>query len=208
MLTGLRNRLTYANVMATLALFIALGGTSIAAVTLTRGSVKGKHIARNAVTSPKVKNGSLLSADFAPGQLPKGDQGERGPKGDQGEPGQNGAPGQSGAPGQNGTNGTNGAPGTARAYAVVTGTCAGSPTEFCTLSQSKNVAYAARVATGRYCVGVNGITPATGVALLTLRHVVGDIIWVNNSACDSSEFEIITAFGGNAENRVFVIAIP
>jgi len=36
MRTKFRNRLSYANVVATLALFVALGGTSIAAVTLTR----------------------------------------------------------------------------------------------------------------------------------------------------------------------------
>jgi hypothetical protein len=53
-------------------------------------------LANNAVTSPKVKNGSLLSADFAPGQLPAGPQGLKG---------------DAGAAGTNGTNGTNGAPG-------------------------------------------------------------------------------------------------
>ena len=80
-MSKLRHRLTYANVMATVAVFIALGGSSYAAVTLKRSSVKGKHIAANAVTSPKVKNASLLSEDFAPGQLPQGPQGERGPEG-------------------------------------------------------------------------------------------------------------------------------
>ena len=69
------------NVVAYLALFVALGGTSIAAVSLKRGSVKGKHIAKNAVTSPKVKNASLRAADFAPGQLPAGQQGAQGPQG-------------------------------------------------------------------------------------------------------------------------------
>ena len=66
---SIRKRITFANVTAVVALFVALGGTSMAAVSLKRGSVKGKHIARNAVTSPKVKNGSLRAADFAPGQL-------------------------------------------------------------------------------------------------------------------------------------------
>ncbi|MEA2367005.1 MAG: hypothetical protein QOE69_3224 [Thermoleophilaceae bacterium] len=84
MLTRLRQRLTYANVMATIAVFIALGGSGYAAVSLQRNSVKGKHIAKNAVTSSKVKNRSLKRIDFARGQLPKGDQG---PKGDRGAPG-------------------------------------------------------------------------------------------------------------------------
>ena len=56
--------------MAYLALFVALGGTSYAAVKLSRGSVKQQHIARGAVTSPKVKDRSLLARDFRPGQLP------------------------------------------------------------------------------------------------------------------------------------------
>jgi hypothetical protein len=90
MLTRLRQRLTYANVMATIAVFIALGGSGYAAVTLNRNSVKGKHIAKNAVTSPKVKNKSLKRKDFAPGALARGPQGLQGPqglKGDQGPPG-------------------------------------------------------------------------------------------------------------------------
>jgi hypothetical protein len=86
----LQSRLTYANVIATLALFIALGGTGYAALTLPPGSVHGRQIARDAVSSPKVKNRSLHAADFARGQLPKGD------KGDPGTPGQ---PGGTGSPG-------------------------------------------------------------------------------------------------------------
>jgi hypothetical protein len=92
-LAKLRSRLTYANVMATIAVFVALGGSSYAAITLTRGSVKGKHIAKNAVTSPKVKNGSLRKKDFRAGALapgprgPQGERGEQGLKGDQGAPG-------------------------------------------------------------------------------------------------------------------------
>jgi hypothetical protein len=87
MLAKLRNRLTFANVVSVIALFVALGGSSVAAVSLKRNAVKNRHIAKNAVTAPKVKNASLLSEDFAPGQLPAGPQGERG------QDGQNGAPG-------------------------------------------------------------------------------------------------------------------
>jgi len=102
MLTRARSRLTYANVMATLGVFIALGGTSAAAVSLKRGSVKGKHLAANAVTSPKVKNGSLRAEDFGLGQLPKGESGPagaRGAQGEQGGPGEQGVRGEQGVPG-------------------------------------------------------------------------------------------------------------
>jgi hypothetical protein len=87
MLTKIRQRLTFANVISVIALFVALGGTSIAAVTLKRNAVKNRHIAKNAVTSPKVANGGLLAEDFAQGQLPAGPQGLQGERGLQGEQG-------------------------------------------------------------------------------------------------------------------------
>ncbi|MEX2032660.1 MAG: hypothetical protein WEA81_07315, partial [Dehalococcoidia bacterium] len=78
-----------AMVVACISLFVALGGTSIAAVQLGRNSVGSKHIkngqvkrvdlARNAVTSAKILDASLLAKDFATGQLPKGDKGDPGP---------------------------------------------------------------------------------------------------------------------------------
>ena len=56
----LRHRPSPALVVASLALTIALGGTSYAAVTLPRSSVGTAQLKRNAVTSVKVKNRSLL----------------------------------------------------------------------------------------------------------------------------------------------------
>lgn len=91
-----------ATVIASLALLLALGGTSIAAVgALPRGSVgtaqlrpgavtTGKirdgtvtsaDIANGGVVSADVRNGSLLRGDFAPGQLPAGPIGPQGPPG-------------------------------------------------------------------------------------------------------------------------------
>jgi hypothetical protein len=46
LLARLRTRLTFANVVSVIALFVALGGTSVAALTLSRNSVKSRHIAR------------------------------------------------------------------------------------------------------------------------------------------------------------------
>jgi hypothetical protein len=46
MLSALRARLTYANVMATVAVFVALGGSSYAAITLNKNSVKSRHIGK------------------------------------------------------------------------------------------------------------------------------------------------------------------
>jgi hypothetical protein len=96
-LARLRPHLTYANVVSTLCLFIVLGGSSYAAVTLKRNSVRSKHIkngqvkrpdvARNAIDSSKVRDGSLLGQDFAAGQLPVGATGQQGPPGPQGPAG-------------------------------------------------------------------------------------------------------------------------
>ena len=79
-------KLTYSRVVSTLALFIALGGSAYAAIELEKndvrskhikdGQVKGKDLAGNSVTSPRVANGSLLEEDFAAGQLPRGERGE------------------------------------------------------------------------------------------------------------------------------------
>lgn len=93
MLASLRQNLTYANVVSTLCLFILLGGSSYAAVTLKKNSVKGKHIAKNAVTAPKVADGSLLARDFAAGELPKGEKGDPGERGPEGKEGAEGPPG-------------------------------------------------------------------------------------------------------------------
>lgn len=57
----MRERLTFANVMSALAVFIALGGSAVA---IQRNSVNTKHLKRDAVTSAKVKNESLQGKDL------------------------------------------------------------------------------------------------------------------------------------------------
>ena len=94
-----------ANLIAYLALFVALGGTSYAAIKLPKNSVGAKQIKRNAVTSAKVKNGSLRAKDFPAGELPAGPAGAAGAKGEKGDAG------PAGAAGANGTNGKDGAAG-------------------------------------------------------------------------------------------------
>jgi hypothetical protein len=94
--SAVKEKLTYANVMATLALFIALGAgayaaglpkNSVKAKQIKAGAVRTAELAGGAVTSPKVANASLLGEDFAPGQLPAGPTGPQGAQGDQGPPG-------------------------------------------------------------------------------------------------------------------------
>ena len=75
-------------VISCLALAVALGGTSYAAaVALPKGSVGTPQLKNSAVTTAKVKNRTLLRADFAPGQLQAGPAGPAGPTGPAGPAG-------------------------------------------------------------------------------------------------------------------------
>jgi hypothetical protein len=156
-LNCITRHLGYANVMATLGVFIALGGASYAAVALPANSVGTKQLKKsavtasklkpNAVSSAKVKDGSLQQGDFASGTLPQGPQGPQGVQGAKGDPGENGAPGQQGEPG------------TARASTFVVPGCGG---QACTLSRAHSIVGARQVSTGNYCVKpAPGIDPAT-----------------------------------------------
>lgn len=103
------------NLIAYVALFVALGGTSYAAVSLPRNSVGTAQVKKSAVTSAKVKNGSLVAKDFKAGQLPRGAQGL---KGDTGATGVQGPAGVDGATGEKGDKGDAGADAT-KLWAVV-----------------------------------------------------------------------------------------
>jgi hypothetical protein len=68
-----RPRLTYANVVSTLCLFILLGGTawavaanSVGTAQLKNGAVTKPKVANDAVTSAKVDNGSIAKPDLSP----------------------------------------------------------------------------------------------------------------------------------------------
>ncbi len=67
--TKLRGKLTYANVMATVAVFIALGGASYAATQLPKNSVGTKQLRKNAVTTAKIKNGAIIAKKVKDGSL-------------------------------------------------------------------------------------------------------------------------------------------
>jgi hypothetical protein len=86
MFNHLARRLTFANVVAMLALFVALGGTGYAALAITgknvvNGSLTGGDIRNNSVGSTDVRDGTLLAKDFKAGQLPAGAQGAAGAPG-------------------------------------------------------------------------------------------------------------------------------
>lgn len=89
-------------------------GRAAAEMVVPKSSVGTKQLKKAAVTSLKVKDGSLLAADFKAGQLPagpqgpKGDTGPLGPKGVQGSQGPQGAQGPAGPAGPPGPAGISG----------------------------------------------------------------------------------------------------
>jgi hypothetical protein len=106
-------------VVAYLALFVALGGTSYGLATGTIGSreiedgavkskdlrnegVRGVDVRTGTLASSDVADASLLAEDFAPGQLEAGPQGPEGPQGDDGPQGIQGPPGIQGPAGISG----------------------------------------------------------------------------------------------------------
>ena len=100
MLDSIRKHLSYANVMATMAVFIALGGSAFAAATISGGDVEdgslsGDDVKNNSLTSEDVK--LLKIGDFKDSERAKlrGPVGPRGAKGTKGNTGAKGAAGPS-----------------------------------------------------------------------------------------------------------------
>ena len=170
----MRDRINYANVVASLALFVALGGGAYAATT-------GSFVSSGGVISGCVKhNGALLvvkSGRRCPRHtvaLPFAQRGPRGPRGSTGAKGPRGATGAAGAAGKTGAagkNGENGAPGTALGYGRVffNGTEAG-------VFNAKNVTSAnvTRVSEGVYCF--HGLPFTISNIQATLGFTGGDAI--------------------------------
>jgi hypothetical protein len=173
-----RSRLTYANVVASIALFASLGGGAYAALKLPKNSVGAAQIRPNAVRSSDVKNGSLKAQDFASGQLPAGAQG---PKGDTGAPGANGT---------NGTHGTDGLNGTARAYGFVL------PNG--DVQRGKNVGSVGHLAgTGDYCIHLTGgIDPSTTGVIVSPELEASDTLFGSTGNEDHTIVEWLDDNGG------------
>ena len=73
MIRAIRTRLTYANATATLALFIALGGTGYAALTLPGNSVGSRQIRSGAVGASELRTGAVRSKDIRKRSIRVGD---------------------------------------------------------------------------------------------------------------------------------------
>jgi hypothetical protein len=158
-------------VISLIALFVALSGTSYAALALPKSSVGTKQLKKdavtagkiksNAVTTGKVKNGSLRAQDFKPGDLPAGAKGDTGVKG---ATGATGAKGATGAPGE---------PGTAAGFARVdaSGTLIGGAAQNKGVGQvdvqhDPGAPAAESTGAGVYCFGGLDFTPTSAVVAL------------------------------------------
>lgn len=107
----MHRHLSYANVMATVAVFVALGGGAYAATALPKNSVGATQLRNDAVSSAKIKNGSLQRSDFRTADLVKlrGSAGAKGADGAAGSAGAGaGAAGAAGAKGDKGDKGERG----------------------------------------------------------------------------------------------------
>jgi hypothetical protein len=133
-MSRIRTRVSYANVVATLALFVALGGSATAALLITgkqvkNGSLTGVDVKNSSLTGGDVKNdsignidikdGDLLASDFKPGQLPAGAQGPQGEPGAKGDPGAQGIQGPKGDKGDKGDTGASGVSGIYTNFEVI-----------------------------------------------------------------------------------------
>jgi hypothetical protein len=104
-----RIRISPAMPVALVALFVALGGVSYAAVTVTGknikdGSITGKDVKKSSLDGNHVKNGSLGTIDLSKSAIASL-RGATGPQGVAGAPGAPGTPGAQGTPGAPGANG-------------------------------------------------------------------------------------------------------
>jgi hypothetical protein len=96
MLSSLRSKLSFANIVSLIALFVALGGTGYAAMTLPRDSVGSSQIRTHAVGPSELKTGAVSSRAVRDRSISLGDlsptaraslRGQSGPQGPAGPTG-------------------------------------------------------------------------------------------------------------------------
>jgi hypothetical protein len=155
------------NAVAYVALFVALGGTSWAAVQLPRnsvgtgqlkrGAVASSDLRANAVTSQKVRDGSLTPADFARGALGSvGSSGAPGAHGLPGAPGPQGPAGATGAQGPTGPGGPTGPAGPTEGVASDNSGAGGTLEEETAGARTVTTTRAGRLFISRYAGGLIG----------------------------------------------------
>ena len=150
--------------ISVVALFVALGGTGYAAVTITgkdvkNGSLTTKDIKNNSLTSSDVKDRSLRLRDFRSGELSNGQRGPAGPAGPAGAAG---------------------AAGSAIAFARV---AASGDVD---ASVSKNIAVVSSASNGIYCLNDTAGTPKSIAVTIDISGADSRKSLVSGSAVPSA----------------------
>jgi collagen triple helix repeat protein len=235
MLARLRAHLKYSNVAATAAVIVALGGGAYAATQIGTADLKNKSvtaakIAKNAVQSKNVRDGSLLIKDLAgvsPSGGIRGPQGNAGPQGSQGPQGKAGAAGPTGVAGpggQAGVAGTPGAAGKARAYAVIDVKSDGGGNPLLDPGRLQGFQAVTRPVPGHYCViplagvadpaqvgvGPAVATPDNAISTTIAGKIVAYIDHSTpNCATTPPSYEVVTYVDGVLSNGVgFDLLVP
>lgn len=214
------------------ALFVALGGTSYAAVTLPRNSVGTSQVRNHSITRAKLARGV---APFSRAQMHKmvvtdvtttmtsdqvltalanavqGQPGIQGPQGPQGPAGQNGASvqgpkGDTGATGAQGAQGVPGPAGTSVASADVPANGSNATLKYLTLAAHTN--------TGYYCFNTDkSVLPTytAAVAAITGQAVSGGTIAVeqnpSSGVCAGHDIGVTTAQNGTVQDLPFSLIV-
>jgi hypothetical protein len=211
-------RISPGSVLALIALFVALGGVSYAAVTINgkniqNNSIPGKKLKNGAVTNKKVKAASLRANRLtvaARASL----RGARGPQGPAG------LPGAQGPQGPQGQQGPQGPAGTALAYAQVND----SGPAF-VAARTSGFSSVTRPAVGLYCLAPNlAVLVQAFSAGSPTRPTVASVEYGNtgtqtdelivevrgaNSDCGNNLFEVHTYRNGALANDVsFTLIVP
>jgi hypothetical protein len=192
-MSAIRKRLSYANVISTLALLLVIGGGSAyAASQFEKESIGTRALKKEAVTPAKLSQKAKATLT-----------GPAGPKG------ATGATGTTGPAGPAGPTGPAGAPGTARAYGETSDNNGN-----LIAARSKN-ATVRRAATGTYCITPGaGIDPSSAALLVSSDFANSGTnktiaqIRSSNIDCNAGELEVKLWDDGAAKDAQFSFLIP
>ena len=201
---ALRSKLTYANVISSLCLFLVLGGGAAVAAGLGPNSVGTTQLKNGAVTGPKIKRASIeatkltqLAISTLKGATgPKGAKGAAGAKGATGAKGDTGAKGATGARGETGPIGPVGPIGPAGNPGAFATVVPGTPPTFKGTHPGFTAVELAE--TGIYC-----LTPTNGV---DVSHPIAAVNWLD-SASGESGFSAEPLAGGVAKCKVGTLEV-
>jgi hypothetical protein len=223
----LKFRISPGSVLGLIALFVALGGVSYAAVKINganiqNNSIPGAKLRNGAVTNNKVRANSLQANRLTAAARAslRGAQGPRGAPGPQGLRGERGERGESGP---SGAQGPQGPAGTALAYAEVD-TMGGTDLSF-VAARTSGFSAVTRADQGVYCLAPTAAVVAQAFSAGSpTRPTVASIELGNTSAdpagltvqvradaqeCLPNRFEVITTSDGVAADDIsFTLIVP